>query len=497
MSSVDVPLEQLVDVVRGVSFPTTAKRKEAAPGLIACLRTTNVQESVEWEDLLHIDESYVRTPEQFVRAGDILISMSNSLDLVGKCALVTQMPRQATFGTFIAVVRPKAGVNPRYVFHAMRSPAFRAHIRNAASTTTNISNINASKLVAATVPLFGSSNCDAIASRVEGLFSEIDEGERALERVQKLVERYRRSVLKAAVTGELTRMWRTQHLHATEPSGTLLEQVLQMRRRALGASARQPTAPAHANVPGLEELPEGWCWATLDQLTTLVTSGSRGWKDLYSETGATFIRAQNIKHDRLELDDVAFVNLEGVSDGLRTKVTRDDILITITGANVTKAARIDIDLADAYVSQHVALVRPVIPALSRYLYYWTVSSANGRAQLVEAAYGAGKPGLSLEDLRSVVVPLPPLSEQLHIAEVVDVELSRLAALSAQYETSAGAAAVLRQAVLKAAFSGQLVPQDPTDEPASALLARLAEQAADTSATTPRRAPRTRSKVITA
>ena len=83
MTPLDAELGQLVEVVRGITFPTDAKHRQPGPGLVACLRTTNVQSTVDWDDLLYVDESHIKFADQIVRKGDILVSMSNSLELVG------------------------------------------------------------------------------------------------------------------------------------------------------------------------------------------------------------------------------------------------------------------------------------------------------------------------------------------------------------------------------------------------------------------------------
>jgi type I restriction enzyme, S subunit len=185
-----------------------------------------------------------------------------------------------------------------------------------------------------------------------------------------------------------------------------------------------------------------------------------------------FIRAQNLKTDRLDLDDVAYVELPSATEGLRTRVSRDDILVTITGANVTRSAQVDLDLAEAYVNQHVGLVRLADPRLSDFVFLVVVCPSHGRKQLKAAAYGAGKPGLNLNDLASVFVPLPPLAEQRLITTRVQEALSEAENALAIMERGRPQATTLRQSILKAAFEGQLVPQHPADEPASALLARL-------------------------
>jgi len=92
------------------------------------------------------------------------------------------------------------------------------------------------------------------------------------------------------------------------------------------------------------------------------------------------------------LRDIAFVRPPKSAEGLRTKLQKHDILITITGANVTKAALVENPIDDAYVSQHVALVRLKDVHLSQFLFHSVISLAHGRAQLQAAAYGQGKPG---------------------------------------------------------------------------------------------------------
>ncbi len=123
---------------------------------------------------------------------------------------------------------------------------------------------------------------------------------------------------------------------------------------------KEGIAPDMANLP---KLPEGWTWATIDQLTSLITTGSRGWAGYYSDSGPLLIRAQDIKTDRLELGSVAHVRLPARIEGASTLVSRGDLLITITGANVTKTAIVREYPGESYVSQHVALVRPVDSSL--------------------------------------------------------------------------------------------------------------------------------------
>lgn len=259
-----------------------------------------------------------------------------------------------------------------------------------------------------------------IVTKIEELFSELDQGVASLKAAREQLKVYRQSLLKNAFEGKLT-----------------------------------------AAI--------GWREKPLGQLLGFLTSGSRGWAAYYATSGDLFVRAQNIKHDRLELDDVAFVSLPDKAEGLRTRIQQGDLLITITGANVTKSALVKHDLGVAYVSQHVALCRPTTEIQPEYLYWFIVAEAAGRKQLTDMAYGAGKPGLNLENIRSVNVTFPSLHEQQEIVEQIESKLSEADQLDQTLATALQQADALRQSILKKAFCGQLVEQDKNDEPAIALL----------------------------
>ncbi len=130
-----------------------------------------------------------------------------------------------------------------------------------------------------------------------------------------------------------------------------------------------------------------------------------------------------------------------------------DILITITGANVTKSALIPELIETAFVSQHVALLKLSQPEVAPFVFDWIVSPSNGRKLLESWAYGAGKPGLSLEQVRSLPVAIPPLAEQHSITAEVGRRLSLLRETEAQVEANLQRAERLRQAILSRAFAG--------------------------------------------
>lgn len=266
----------------------------------------------------------------------------------------------------------------------------------------------------------------SIVDKIETLFSELDKGIESLKAAREQLKVYRQAVLKHAFEGKFTAQWREEN-----------------------------------NC-------QAWKTMKLGKLLSFLTSGSRGWAAYYADEGDIFIRAQNLKYDRLDLEDIAFVSLPEKSEGKRTKVQVGDLLITITGANVTKLGYVKEDLGDAYVSQHVALCRPGDEISTEFLYWYLVAEAAGRGQLNKSAYGAGKPGLNLDNIRSVDVPLPDLVEQNVIAKKIEELLSVEENNASSIDNEIGRVEALRQSILKEAFSGQLVSKNSKNSARSTL-----------------------------
>jgi type I restriction enzyme S subunit len=162
-----------------------------------------------------------------------------------------------------------------------------------------------------------------------------------------------------------------------------------------------------------------WQVKQFSELCPFITSGSRGWAAFYAKSGAAFVRAQNIRFGTLRLEELAHVTPPATTETQRCRLRLGDLLIVITGAGVTTPALVDRDLGAAYVSQHVALARPLDTDWSLWLLLCLMATEGCRGPLVERAYGSGKPGLNLDNIRTLDVPLPPLAEQKRIVAKVD------------------------------------------------------------------------------
>ena len=177
-----------------------------------------------------------------------------------------------------------------------------------------------------------------------------------------------------------------------------------------------------------------------------------GGRSFTRKSGPSFVRAQNIRFGRLKLDDLACVNPPVSAEGTRTQIAAADLLIVITGAGVTNPAMVERDLGEAYVSQHVGLVRPIDAGLSPWLLLCLMADRGGRAELVERAYGAGKPGLNLDNIRSLTIPLPPFAEQQRIVAKVNDLMALCDALEASLTATTTARTRLLDATLREALT---------------------------------------------
>ena len=260
------------------------------------------------------------------------------------------------------------------------------------------------------------------------------------------VDALEQTILQLAVRGHLV-----PQDPQDEPASALLKKIRAEKDKLIaeGKIKRDKPLPPIADGEKPFDLPQGWEWVRLGSLTSLVTSGSRSWKDYYAEEGATFIRSQDIKYDRLEFDERAFVKLPSGTEGVRTQVCLCDVLITITGANVGKAAVVSELITEAYVSQHVALVRLQNARLVDYLHLWLVSEHEGRKLLLMSSYGA-KPGLNLQNINDLLVPLPPLAEQSRIVARVASLRALWLELRQRLTTARTQQALLAQALVQEA-----------------------------------------------
>ena len=344
-----------------------------------------------------------------------------------------------------------------------------------------------------------------IVAKLEELLSDLDAGVAELKAAQKKLAQYRQSLLKAAVEGALTAAWRTQH-QPTETGAQLLQRILQERRarweaRQLARFAEQGKTPpkdwqkkypepVQPDTTGLPELPQGWVWASGEQLCEFITKGTTPPKELDPRGQKTipFLRVTNLT-DRGELDlsDEVFVSVETHRGFLaRSAVYPNDVLMNIVGPPLGQVAVVPPTFAEWNINQAIAIFRAVEGVLPSFICRFLLSPVAQQWLKARSKTTAGQTNLTLEVCRSLPFPLPPKDEQQALLGSIETAMKALASQEQAIDHALQQSTAQRQNILRAAFSGQLVAQDPHDEPASVLLERIrAERAAQGAVKKPR------------
>lgn len=197
--------------------------------------------------------------------------------------------------------------------------------------------------------------------------------------------------------------------------------------------------------------PKNWVIEPLRNFISFITSGSRGWAKFYSNSGSKFIRVQNLTGHKLNFEKIAFVLPSDTAETRRTKIEPGDLLISITGiVGLVAVAPFDID--DAYVSQHVAILRLNKSIDPYFVAAFLSNPTGGQVQLLKQQYGQTKPGLGLKDIESIKILVPPIELQKRFATI----LEEINAMSNKIKSSEIECNNLAHTLLEKAFNGELV-----------------------------------------
>lgn len=356
--------------------------------------------------------------------------MANSYDLVGKVAQVKELPYPAAFGAFLSAVRPSEIANGRLLFNFLRTDDVQAQLREGSSQTTNIANISVGRLSEITLPLPPLAEQVRIADKLDALLARVEAGRERLERVPKLLKRFRQSVLSAAVSGELTREWRG------------------------GGDAE-------------------WEASTLSKCG-LVSGGLTKNSQRYElPLKRPYLRVANVQTNRLELSDVGEIGLTQ-QEWEKTSLKTNDLLIVEGNGSLEHLGRVSIwngEIENCSHQNHLIRWRSKSQN-ARYVLYFLLSP-EGRDLIVDiASTTTGLHTLSISKVSAIPIQLPPLPEQAEIVRRVESLFAIADRIEAKYAAALSSFDRLTPALLAKAFRGELVPQDPNDEPASVLLERI-------------------------
>lgn len=442
---------------------------------------------------------------QVLRTGDVLVSMTRpNLNAV---ALVPENLDGAIGSTGFHVLRSR-WLKPEFLYYLVQTKGFVDAmcdlVQGALYPAVRPKDISAFRFSFETP-----AQQSRIVAKLEELLSDLDAGVAELKAAQKKLQQYRQSLLKAAVEGALTAGWREAQRASGAPTETgeqLLARILRERRARWeenqlakfkqqgkpgpGGWQKKYPEPVAPETTSLPDLPEGWVWASAEQLCEFITKGTTPPKELddgeFREV--PFLRVTNLTDTGgLDFSDQVFVASNTHRGFLaRSVVVPGDVLMNIVGPPLGQVSLVPDDYPEWNINQAIAIFRAVPGVLNSFLCSWLLSKSAGDWLKSRAKTTAGQSNLTLELCRALPVPLPPLLEQSEIQAVVSAVLSVANEQHSAVEVSLKQSTAQRQNILRAAFAGQLVPQDPNDEPASVLLDRIrAERTAQATQKQPR------------
>ncbi|MCB1470104.1 MAG: restriction endonuclease subunit S, partial [Rhizobiaceae bacterium] len=367
-------------------------------------------------------------------------------------------------------------LNHRFLCHALNSPQLRRQAdqvaRGVAQKTVTLGSIRNFR-----IPLPPLPEQRRIVERIDILFAEIAEGEAALDDARQGLETFRRALLKAAVTGELTRNWRENNKPA-ETGHDLIARGLAAPegKGGLGRRGKREATRQKLETSDLSDLPEGWVWARLGEMLSAGPTNGYSPKASRDGSGTLSLKLTATTAGHIDLSDRAVKTLsEHIELDSDLYLSSGDLLFqrgnTIEYVGISAIFE---GPAKTFIYPDLMIrVRTSDAKLTEWV--WRVANSPlGRRFMMDNATGTAgtMPKISGATIGSFPVPVPPPAEAIEILRRVSEALSALSDTTAMLEAEAADAARLRQSILKAAFEGKLTEQDPDDEPATALLAGI-------------------------
>lgn len=431
--------------------------------------------------------------------GDILFAKITPCMENGKIAIAKELRGGVGAGsTEFHVLRPPRGLEAKYIFYYLLQRDVRRDARMEMKGAAGQLRVPTSFLEQFELPVAPVLEQTRIVAEIEKQLTRLDAATAALKRVQANLKRYRAAVLKAACEGrlvpteaELARKEGRDY----EPASELLKRILRERRARweadtlakMIASGKPPKddrwkqkykEPGTLDANGLHNLPAGWIRVRLDVVAEVIDPNPSHRTPKYVADGPAFVSAENfVGESSVDFSIGRRVSAEVLAEQINRFQIRPGAFVMSRYGTIGATCKIPVERTFC-LSYSLVLIQATCEAVDSNFLRIVCSSSLIRDIAVSKVQGATIPDLGVAHIRSFPIAIPPLSEQRRIVEEVERRISMVDRVSETVQDQFVHSAKVRSGILHSGFSGRLVPQDPSDEPASVLLERIrAERAA--------------------
>ena len=415
---------------RGITFPAAAKEAAPTEDNIPCLRTANVQENLEIDDMIYVNRDFMKgNIAKLVRENDIIMSSANSRELVGKSSLVTHIPFPMTFGGFVLNIRAKE-MSSKYLFYFLRHEFLAGKFIGESSQTTNIANINTTTLGNYEIPLPPLPEQQRIVDRIESLFAKLDEAKEKAQAVLDSFETRKAAILHKAFTGELTAKWREEH--------------------GVGM--------------------ESWEKKSVGELCISLKYGTAKKSD--ASGNVVVLRMGNLQQGEIDWSDLAYSN--DPDDIEKYKLFPGDVLFnrTNSAALVGKTAIYRGEHPAIYAGYLIKLDYDHDKIIGDYLNYaLNTLDAKKYCNSVKTD-GVNQSNINAKKIGAYSFNVPSIPEQEKIVSVIQKLLSKEQQTKEAAEIVLDQIELMKKSILARAFRGELGTNDPNEESAVELLKQI-------------------------